>query len=192
MDTLLPNCPVFVFDGKSNFETWYQQMKNFFKDIKVWSTIYEGFEELPEGTMLTGDAVTQLEKKRHLDYKARYYLAIKVELHVSKKYLHAKPSKEAWTILVKSYRKAVGIKKEKLQDFRSQFELARERPTESIKEFFTRIEEIVNSLRTNGEVLEELKIVEKILPSLSLKFRNKIVIIEAIKDLSTLGLDDLE
>ncbi|OIS97065.1 hypothetical protein A4A49_60687, partial [Nicotiana attenuata] len=91
-----------------------------------------------------------------------------------------------------SYRKAADIEKEKLQEFRSQFELARMRPTESVKEFFTRVEEIVNGLRVNGEVLEEVKIVEKILQSLSLKFSNKTVILEATKDLSTLGLDDLE
>ncbi|OIT19490.1 hypothetical protein A4A49_55662, partial [Nicotiana attenuata] len=91
-----------------------------------------------------------------------------------------------------SYRKVVDIKKEKLQEFRGRFELARMRPTESIKEFFTRTQEIVNGIRTNGEVLEEVKIVQKILQSLSLKFSNKKVIHETTKDLSTLGLDDLE
>uniref|UniRef100_A0A1S4CJQ2 Uncharacterized protein n=1 Tax=Nicotiana tabacum TaxID=4097 RepID=A0A1S4CJQ2_TOBAC len=168
------------------------EVKNFFKAIVLWSTIDKGFDEPPECTTLTGDAVTQLEKNRHLDYEARYYLAIKVELHVSKKYLHAKSSKEAWTILVKSYRKVTNIKKEKLQKFKSQFELARMRPTESIKESFTRIEEIANSLRTNGEILEEVKLIEKILQSLRLKFSNKKIIIEATKNLSTLELDDLE
>ncbi|OIT02064.1 hypothetical protein A4A49_56810, partial [Nicotiana attenuata] len=91
-----------------------------------------------------------------------------------------------------SYRRATDIKNEKLQEFRSQFKLARMRPTESVKEFFTRIEEIVNSLRINGEVLEEVKVVEKVLQSLSLKFHNKKVILEATKDLNTLKLDDLE
>ncbi|OIT28985.1 hypothetical protein A4A49_51928, partial [Nicotiana attenuata] len=91
-----------------------------------------------------------------------------------------------------SYRKVADIKNEKLQEFRSRFELARMRPTESIKEYFTRIEELVNGLRTNGEVFEEEKIIEKILQSLNLKFNNKKVILEATKDLSTLRLDDLE
>nr|XP_016508974.1 PREDICTED: uncharacterized protein LOC107826500 [Nicotiana tabacum] len=167
-------------------------MKNFFKAIGLWSTIDEEFEEPLEGITLMGDAAMQLEKKKLLDYKAHYYLVIKVELHVSKRYLHAKSSKEAWTILVKSYQKVANIKKEKLQEFRSQFELTRMRPTESIKEIFTRIEEIVNGLRANGEVLEKVKFVEKILQSLSLKFNNKKIILEATKDLSTLRLDDLQ
>ncbi|XP_070036344.1 uncharacterized protein [Nicotiana tomentosiformis] len=86
----------------------------------------------------------QLEKNRHLDYKARYYLAIKIELHVSKKVLHEKSSKETWTILVKSYQRVADTKTEKLQEFKSQFELAYMRLTESVKECFTRIEDIVN------------------------------------------------
>lgn len=28
MDTLLPDFPVFMFDGKINFRTWYQETKN--------------------------------------------------------------------------------------------------------------------------------------------------------------------
>ncbi|XP_070043466.1 uncharacterized protein [Nicotiana tomentosiformis] len=167
-------------------------MKNFFKAIGLWSTIDERFEKPPEGITLTGDIATKLKKKRYLDYKACYYLAIKVELYVSIKYLHARSSKEAWTILVKSYRKVAEIKKEKLQEFRNQFEFTRMRPIESIKESFTRIKEIVNGLRTNEEVLEEVKVVEKILQSLSLKFHNKKVIFKTTKDLSMLRLDDLK
>ncbi|XP_009778695.1 uncharacterized protein [Nicotiana sylvestris] len=148
---------VLATSGYFNPSNWYQSlreilsepMKIFFKDIGLWYIIDEGFEEPLEGTTLTGDAAMQLEKKIHLDYKARYYLAIKVDLYISKKYLYAKSSKKAWTILVKSYRKVADIKKEKLQEFRSQFELAHMGPTESVKEFFTRIEEIVNGLRIN-------------------------------------------
>ncbi|OIT08537.1 hypothetical protein A4A49_62884, partial [Nicotiana attenuata] len=91
-----------------------------------------------------------------------------------------------------SYRRDADIKKKKLQEFRCQFELAYMRPTESVKECFTRIKEIVNGVMTYEEVLEEVKVIEKILQSLSLKFHNKKVILEATKDLSRLRLDDLK
>ncbi|OIT38250.1 hypothetical protein A4A49_56942, partial [Nicotiana attenuata] len=90
-----------------------------------------------------------------------------------------------------SYQRAADIKKEKLQEFRSQIELAYMRPTESVKEYFTRIEEIVNGLRTSGEVFEEDKLLKKYC-SLSFKFNNKKVILEATKDLSTLRLDAIK
>lgn len=61
--------------------------------------------------------------------------------------------------------------------------------TESVKEYFARI---VEGLRTNGEILEEVKIVKKILESLSLKFHTKKTIIESTQDLNFVRLDDLE
>ncbi|XP_060184723.1 uncharacterized protein LOC132614321 [Lycium barbarum] len=187
----LPDCPVFVFDGKNNFENWYQQM-NFFNVVRLWSIIDEGFVETAEGTTLTGEAATQLEKNMQLNYKAFYYLNSKVRLHVYNKYLHAKSTKEAWTILVKSYRRAADVKREKLQELWRQYKLPQMKPTESVKEFFTRIIKIVNDMKVNGEVLEDAKVVEKILQSLRLEFHIKKTVIEATQDLNTLRVDDLE
>ncbi|XP_060182192.1 uncharacterized protein LOC132611845 [Lycium barbarum] len=47
-------------------------------------------------------------------------------------------------------------------------------------------------MTTNGEALDQVKVAEKILWSLSIKFHTKKTVLEAIKDLRTLTLDDLE
>ncbi|KAL3498468.1 hypothetical protein ACH5RR_041200 [Cinchona calisaya] len=47
-------------------------------------------------------------------------------------------------------------------------------------------------MRTNGEIVEEVKIIEKILRSLSTKFHTKKTVLDANKDLNTLKLDVLE
>ncbi|XP_019227492.1 PREDICTED: uncharacterized protein LOC109208796 [Nicotiana attenuata] len=47
-------------------------------------------------------------------------------------------------------------------------------------------------MRINGEALDEVKVVEKILRSLSIKFHTKKLLLEATKDLNTFTLDDLE
>ncbi|OIT01136.1 hypothetical protein A4A49_59831, partial [Nicotiana attenuata] len=91
-----------------------------------------------------------------------------------------------------SHRGSAEVKKVKLQELRRQYELAQMKPTKSVKEFIKRIINIVNGMRTNGEVLDEDKVVEKILRSLSIKFHTKKVVLEATKDLSTFILDDLE
>ncbi|XP_060216931.1 uncharacterized protein LOC132644354 [Lycium barbarum] len=188
----LPNCPVFVFDGKNNFESWYQQMKNFFNVVGLWSIIDTGFVKTAEGTTLTGEAAKDLEKNRQLDYKARFYLDSKVELYVYNKFLHVKSAKETWKILVNSHRGSADVRKVKLQELRRQYELAQMKPTESVKEFFTRVIDIVNDMTTNGETLDQVKVVEKILRPLSIKSHTKKTVLEATKDLSTLTLDDVE
>lgn len=56
-----------------------------------------------------------------------------------------------------------------------------------VKEIFTRTREIINDMKANGEILKEVKVVKKILESLSLKFHDKKTVVEA----NILRLDDL-
>lgn len=106
--------------------------------------------------------------------------------------MYVNSAKEAWTILVKSYRRAEDVRREKLQEFWKQYELAQMKSTESVKDYFARIVEMFNGLRSNGEILEEVKVVKKILESLSSKFHTKMIVLEATQDLNSLRLDDLE
>ena len=63
--------------------------------------------------------------------------------------------------------------------------------SESIKDFFSRVTEIVNQIRAYGDQIEEKKIVEKILRSLPPKFDHAAAVIEESKDLSILTMYDL-
>ncbi|XP_071907816.1 uncharacterized protein [Coffea arabica] len=167
-------------------------MKNFFQNIGVWNIVETGYTEPIEGKELSSDAVKELEKNRQLDCKAMYYLNTQVQLHVAKKFIHAKSAKEAWTILVNSNRGAANVRKIRLQELRRQFELAQMKSTESVKDFIGTIKEIVNDMESNGENLEEVRVVEKVLRSLTTKFHTKKTVLEATKDLDNLSLDELE
>ena len=63
--------------------------------------------------------------------------------------------------------------------------------SESIKDFFSRVTEIVNQIRAYGDQIEEKKIVEKILRSLPPKFDHAAAAIEESEDLSILTMYDL-
>ena len=63
--------------------------------------------------------------------------------------------------------------------------------SESIKEFFSRVAEIVNQIRRYGDRIAEKKIVEKILRSLPPKFDHAAAAIEESKDLSKMSLFNL-
>ncbi|XP_027096096.1 uncharacterized protein [Coffea arabica] len=121
-----------------------------------------------------------------------YYLNTQVQLHVAKKFIHSKSAKEAWTILVNSNRGAANVRKIKLQELRRQFELAQMKSMESIKDFIGTIKEIVNDMVSNGENLKEVRVVEKVLRSLTAKFHTKKMVLEATKDLDNLSLVELE
>ncbi|KAK2984863.1 hypothetical protein RJ640_006612 [Escallonia rubra] len=59
--------------------------------------------------------------------------------------------------------------------------------TKKVQEFFSRVAKIVNQIRSYGDTIEENKIVEKILRSLSQRFEHVVTVIEESEDLSSLS-----
>jgi gag-polypeptide of LTR copia-type len=62
---------------------------------------------------------------------------------------------------------------------------------ETLKEYFSKVIELVNQIKSFGENLNDKSVYEKILISLSPKYNNIAAIIEEIQDLSTLNVHDL-
>ncbi|CAL1407786.1 unnamed protein product [Linum trigynum] len=63
--------------------------------------------------------------------------------------------------------------------------------TDTIKEFHSRVAETVNQIKATGDIMEERKIVEIILRSLSSKFEHIVAVIEETKDLANLPMSEL-
>lgn len=64
--------------------------------------------------------------------------------------------------------------------------------SESISEYFTRVNSIVTQMASNGEILEDERIVEKVLRTLPQNFDYLVVAVEGSSDLSKLTLEDLQ
>lgn len=62
---------------------------------------------------------------------------------------------------------------------------------EMIAYYFTRVQKAVNEMKRNGEKLDEERVVEKILRSLTPKFEYVIIAIEESKDLSIISIEEL-
>jgi len=63
--------------------------------------------------------------------------------------------------------------------------------SESVSEYITRVQTVVNQLNRNGEMLSDTRVVEKILRSLTDNFENVVCAIEESKDLATFTVDEL-
>ena len=78
-----------------------------------------------------------------------------------------------------------------LQQLTSRFESIRMSDDESFDEFYTKLNDIVNSAYNLGKIYYQPKIVRKILKSLTENFRPKVTVITESKDVDSIPVDEL-
>jgi len=62
---------------------------------------------------------------------------------------------------------------------------------QSLNDYFNRLSELVNQMKSHGDTIDDRIIVDKILISLTEKFDPMVVVIKEIKDLSTMSIQGL-
>eukprot|EP00253_Pinus_taeda_P025918 PITA_25918 len=83
------------------------------------------------------------------------------------------------------------VKTAKLQMLRRDFETLSMKESNTIDSFFTQVIGLITQIRYHGEILEERRIVEKILRCLPSRFEVVVVAIKETKDLSQFTVDEL-
>ena len=104
----------------------------------------------------------------------------------------AKTSKEAWEILKKAFDGVERVKKIRLQSLRADFEALQQEGSESIGDYFHRVNSIVHEMRRHGEKIEDVRVVEKIMRSLHSRFDYIAVAIEESNDLEDMSVEELQ
>lgn len=84
------------------------------------------------------------------------------------------------------------VKKSMLQKIRRDFEILEMKTSETIPKYFGRVLTISNQMRSNGETMTDVKIVEKILRTLTEKYMFVVVSIEESKDIQLMSIEELQ
>ncbi|XP_026398253.1 uncharacterized protein LOC113294042 [Papaver somniferum] len=161
MTSSLSSIKVPVFEGK-NFEHLRLQMENIFIYQEVWDIVKDGYAEPTEGVVLTEEQQTSLTANRKNNSKATYILHQGVHESLMDRVIYIKQSKAAWDGLVNYYKGSDKVKKVRLQ-----------------------------TLKLNGDIIEDSAIVEKILRSLPEKFEAKVTAIGECNTVATMSLNEL-
>lgn len=74
---------------------------------------------------------------------------------------NAKPAKEAWEILQKSFQGVEKVKKVRLQVLRGEFENIKMTASENIGEYVTHLKTVINEMKRNGKSLDDVRVIEK-------------------------------
>eukprot|EP00253_Pinus_taeda_P024649 PITA_24649 len=168
-------------------------MRALFACQDLWELVQDGFEEPAdenEFNRLTQAEKDLLKSNGKKDSKSLVFLYQAVDQSVFPRISAAKTSKKAWQTLKTAYQGMEKVKTTKLQLLRRDFENLKMKESDNIDSFFTHVIGLVTQMRTHGEVLEERRIVEKLLRVLPAKFDVIVTTIEETKDLS-FSVDEL-
>ncbi|KAJ3704843.1 hypothetical protein LUZ61_008548 [Rhynchospora tenuis] len=158
---------------------------------EVWEIVEDGYQEHAETTTLTGANTRILRENRKKDKTALYIMYQAVDESGFEKIAGATSSHEAWNTLEKAYKGADRVKQVRLQTLRGEFEALKMKETEGVSEYMTRVQTVVNQLKRNGEPLAEVRVIEKVLRSLTNEFENVVCAIEESTDLNEMTIDEL-
>ncbi|CAA7398617.1 unnamed protein product [Spirodela intermedia] len=100
-------------------------------------------------------------------------------------------AKEAWEVIATMRIGDDRVKKTSAQNFRRQFDAATFKEGEAVEDYALRLNSMASTLTTLGDKVEETQVVEKIIRSVPQRFRQIVVVITMLLDVSTLTVADL-
>ncbi|CAL8992700.1 unnamed protein product, partial [Prunus brigantina] len=123
------------------------------------------------------------------DLKAKNFLFQAIDRVTLETILKKDTTKDIWDSLKQKYQATTRVERAQLQALHREFEILTMKEGESITNYF---ETIANKMRINGEQMEDVIIVEKILRSMTSKFAYVVCSIEESKDVTELSIDELQ
>ncbi|XP_055824268.1 uncharacterized protein LOC129892723 [Solanum dulcamara] len=165
---------------KQNYGSCCIRMKALLGDYDVWEIMESGIKK-------EKDAATTKKK----DQKALTLIHQSLDEKISEKVANAINSKQAWDIFQTSFKGLDKVKKVRFQTLRGEFELLLMKESESVSDYISRVLAVVNQMKRYGKVLNDDRVVAKILRSLDSKYNYIVVAIEESKDLDTMIIDEL-
>lgn len=97
------------------------------------------------------------------------------------KIMDCSKTKETWDILQEEFQDSAKVKTIKFQIFRTEFESIKMKDSESLKDYYSKIMELLNQLKIYGETITDNRVVEETLISLSEKYEPIMTVIEESK-----------
>ncbi|XP_050891256.1 uncharacterized protein LOC127096747 [Lathyrus oleraceus] len=175
---------------KNNYDNWNIKMNALLGAQDVWDIVEKYFKEQDEVVLSQGVKET-LKESRKRDKKAFFLIYQSVDKDTIEKISNAMTAKETWDKLQTCNKGVEQVKRIRLQTLRGDSQRLFMEEPKSISDYFSQVLAVVNQLKRNGEDVDEVKVVEKILHTLNPSFDFIVTNTEENKDLKTMTIKQL-
>ncbi|CAN6560617.1 unnamed protein product [Malus baccata var. baccata] len=185
-----------IFSGE-NYEFWRIKMVTIFKSHGLWRlvekgvTISESKKKKAEGSSEEEEDDEKMIAAYMQDAKALGIIQNAVSDQIFPLIANAESAKKAWDLLYGEYHGGDQVRSVKLQNLRREFEYTRMRDDESLTGYLTRLNDLINQMKTFGESLLNERLVQKVLISLTKMYDPICLVIENTKCLESVELQEV-
>ena len=164
-----------IFDG-DNYQMWAVRMETYLEALDLWEAVEEDYKDPPLPTNSTVAQIKVQKKKKTRKSKAKVCLFAAVSQMIFMRIMSLRTTKKIWDYLKAEYERDERIRGMKVLNLIRDFELQKMKETELVKEYSDRLFSIINKVRLLGFVLNNSRIVEKLLVTVPEKFEATITI----------------
>ncbi|TXG69605.1 hypothetical protein EZV62_004540 [Acer yangbiense] len=161
-------------------------MKSYLKAFELWEYVAEDKQVPPLRANPTIAQMKQYEEEEMKKDKAVTCLHSALSDSVFTSIMHLETSKSIWDELKNKFEGSERVKSVKLLTLKREFENMKMKDSETVNDYSSKLSNLVNQMRLYGDVMEDYKVVEKMLVSLPDKFEAKVAAIEESCDLRAL------
>nr|XP_017183598.2 uncharacterized protein LOC108171661 [Malus domestica] len=188
-----------IFSGE-NYEFWRIKMVTIFKSYGLWNLVEKGISvsdskkkkaKTDEDTDVDADDDEKMTAIFMKDAKALGIIQNAVSDQIFPRIANADSAKMAWDLLYGEYHGGDQVRSVKLQNLRREFEYTRMRDDESLTGYLTRLNDLINQMKTFGEILSNERLVQKVLISLTKIYDPICLVIENTKCLESVELQEV-
>ncbi|XP_070032220.1 uncharacterized protein [Nicotiana tomentosiformis] len=162
---------------KDNYEKW---------------CLHRGYAKPDNEEVLPQNEKDALAKTRKKDQQTLTLIHQYLDDAIFEKVADATTSKKAWEILQNSLQGVDKVRKVKLQTLRIDFEVLKIKESEYISNYCSKVKAIINQLRKYEEDIEDVRVIENILCTLTPKLDFVVCAIEESEDLDSMLVEQLE
>ncbi|KAK8926482.1 hypothetical protein KSP39_PZI018387 [Platanthera zijinensis] len=182
-----------IFEGEA-YDFWHVQMRTLFLSQDLWELVQGGYDVPTDSDPLNvWDATRKTEYANNIkrDAKALLHIQQGIGRSIFPRIMGATTAKEAWDILKYEFQGSVKVISFKLQNLWQEFDTLSMKEEDNTHSYLTRVTSLINQIKSYGDSVEEKKVVQKILKTLTHKYAFVVTAIEEAKDINTLSINDL-
>ncbi|XP_048431181.1 uncharacterized protein LOC125473010 [Pyrus x bretschneideri] len=175
-------------------------MVTIFKSYGLWNLVEKGISvsdskkkeaKTDEDTDVDADDNEKMAAIFMKDPKALGIIQNAVSDQIFPRIANADSAKMAWDLLYGEYHGGDQVRSVKLQNLRREFEYTRMCDDESLTGYLTRLNDLINQMKTFGETLSNERLVQKVLISLTKIYDPICLVIENTKCLESVELQEV-